>query len=40
MRYAVKMGSGVMIYIPTFIKMVQAFKVDRGDTQIDSMVVA
>jgi hypothetical protein len=35
MKYVVKIGSVEMIYIPSFKKkkMVQAFKVDRGDIQ-------
>jgi hypothetical protein len=30
MKYTVLMGSDVMIYIPSFIKLVQAFKFKNG----------
>jgi hypothetical protein len=34
MKYAVQMGSGGMIYIPSFIKTGSGIQtVDRGDTQ-------
>jgi hypothetical protein len=34
MKYAVEMGAGAMIYIPSFIKIgFRHSKVDRGDTQ-------
>jgi hypothetical protein len=40
MKYAVEMGSGAMVYIPSFIKIgsgIQKFM--RGNTQIDSMEI-
>jgi hypothetical protein len=34
MKYAVEIGSGVMIYIPSFIKIGSGIqKIDRADTQ-------
>jgi hypothetical protein len=34
MKYAVEMGSGAMIYIPSFIKIGSGIqKLTRGDTQ-------
>jgi hypothetical protein len=35
MKYAVQMGSGVMIYIPSFIKIGSGIQklMERGDTQ-------
>jgi hypothetical protein len=41
MKYAVEMGSGAMIYIPSFIQTGSAIqKFMGGNTHIDSMVVA
>jgi hypothetical protein len=40
MKYAVEMGSGAMIYIPSFIYWLRHSKVDGGDTQTDSMVIS
>jgi hypothetical protein len=37
MKYAVEMGLGAMIYIPTSIK---TGSVIRGDTETDSMVIS
>jgi hypothetical protein len=30
MKYAAEMGSGAMIYIPSFMKLIQAFKSCQG----------
>jgi hypothetical protein len=42
MKYAVEMGSGAMIYIPSFIKILPGIpKLIRGiHIQTDSMVIA
>jgi hypothetical protein len=45
MKYAIEMGSGVMIYIPSFIKIGSNIQksVGRGgytDTQTDSMLIS
>jgi hypothetical protein len=37
-KYASEMGSGAMIYIPSFIKI--GSKVDRGHRHTDSMDIA
>jgi hypothetical protein len=40
MKYAAEMGSGAMIYIPSFIKIGSGIqKLTRGDTQTDSIVM-
>jgi hypothetical protein len=41
MKYAVEMGTGAMIYIPSFIKIGSVIqKLIGGDTQTDSMEIA
>jgi hypothetical protein len=42
MKYAVEMGSGVMIYIPSFIKIGSAIQksIVGGYTDTDSMEIA
>jgi hypothetical protein len=41
MKYAVEMGSGAMIYIPSFIKIGSGIqKLIRGDTQTHRMVIS
>jgi hypothetical protein len=41
MKYAIERGSGVMIYIPSFIKIGSGIqKLMWGDTHTDSMVNA
>jgi hypothetical protein len=42
MKYAVKMGSGAMIYIPSFITIGSAMQklMGRGNKHTDSMVIA
>jgi hypothetical protein len=41
MKYVVEMGSGAMIYIPSFIKIGSGIqKLIRGDTETGSKVIS
>jgi hypothetical protein len=42
MKYAVEMGSGAMIYIPSFIKIRSGIHVNKGDSEThkDIMVIS
>jgi uncharacterized RmlC-like cupin family protein len=39
-EYTIEVGSGAMIYVPSFIKIVSGIQKLRGDTQTDSMLIA
>jgi hypothetical protein len=40
MKYVVEIGSGAMMYVPSFIKIGSGIQKLGGDTQTDSMVIS